>query len=156
VIDVQLLGLALGLGAASAISPGPLLVLIVNTTLHRGFLAGLRIAVAPLLTDAPILGLGLFVLNALSRAVLGGIGLAGGLFLMLFGIQEALYARRAPLLSSGVSEEGGEHELLRGVAVNLLNPNAWLFLLTVMAPMLALTWPRSPASAVALSTWPRS
>jgi threonine/homoserine/homoserine lactone efflux protein len=148
VIDVQLLGLALGLGAASAISPGPLLVLIVSTTLHRGFLAGLRIAVAPLLTDAPILGLGLFVLNALSRAALGGIGLAGGLFLMVFGIQETLYARRAPLLSSGVSEAGGKQELLRGVAVNLLNPNAWLFLLTVMAPLLALTWPRSPTSAV--------
>lgn len=121
-IDVQLLGLAVILGAASAISPGPLLVLIVTTTLHRGFLAGLRIAVAPLLTDAPILGIGLFALNTLSRAALGGIGLAGGLFLMAFGIQEALYARRDPLLSSGESEAAGEHELLRGVAVNLLNP----------------------------------
>jgi len=148
VIDVQLLGLALSLGAASAISPGPLLVLIVSTTLHRGFLAGLRIAVAPLLTDAPILGLGLFVLDALSRAALGGIGLAGGLFLMVFGIQEALYARRASLLSSGGSETEGEHELLRGVAVNLVNPNAWLFLLTVIAPLVAVTWPRSPTSAV--------
>jgi threonine/homoserine/homoserine lactone efflux protein len=148
VIDVQLLGLALSLGAASAISPGPLLVLIVNTTLHRGFLAGLRIAVAPLLTDAPILGISLFALNALSRTALGGIGLAGGLFLMAFGIQEALYARRALLLSSGGSKAAGEHELLRGVAVNLLNPHAWLFLLTVIAPLLALTWPRSPASAV--------
>jgi threonine/homoserine/homoserine lactone efflux protein len=47
-----------------------------------------------------------------------------------------------------VSEAGAEHELLRGVAVNLLNPTAWLFLLTVMAPLLAPTWPRSPASAV--------
>jgi threonine/homoserine/homoserine lactone efflux protein len=148
VIDVQLLGLALILGAASAISPGPLLVLIVSTTLHRGFLAGLRIAVAPLLSDAPILGLGVFALDALSRAALGGIRLAGGLFLMAFGIREALYARRAPLPNSGVSDAAGEHELLRGVAVNLLNPNAWLLLLTVMAPLLAFTWPRSPTSAV--------
>ncbi|MDQ3899670.1 MAG: LysE family translocator [Actinomycetota bacterium] len=147
-IDVQLLGLALILGATSAISPGPLLVLIVSTTLHRGFLAGLRIAVAPLLTDAPILGIGLFALNTLSRAALGGIGLAGGLLLIAFGIQEALYARRDPLLSSGESEAEGDHELRRGVAVNLVNPHAWLFLLTVTAPLVALTWPRSPASAV--------
>lgn len=152
-MDVQLLGLALGLGAASAISPGPLLVLVVSTTLHRGFLAGLRIAVAPLLTDAPILGIGLLTLHALPRAALGGIGLVGGLFLGALGIHEALYARRAPLPSSGVPEvgeheAGGEHELLRGVAVNLLNPSPWLFLLTVMAPLLALTWPRSPANTV--------
>jgi threonine/homoserine/homoserine lactone efflux protein len=150
VIDVSLLGLALSLGAASAISPGPLLILIVSTTLHRGFLAGLRIAVAPLLTDAPVLGLGVFALDALSRAALDGIRLAGGLFLMAFGIQEALYARRAPLPNSGVSDAAGEHELLRGVAVNLLNPNAWLLLLTVMAPLLAFTWPRSPTSAVGI------
>lgn len=147
-IDVKLLGLALSLGAASAISPGPLLILIVNTTLHRGFLAGLRIAVAPLLTDAPILGLGVFALDALSRAALGGIRLAGGLFLMAFGIQEALYARRAPPPNSDVSDAAGEHELLRGVAANLLNPNAWLLLLTVIAPLLAFTWPRSPTNAV--------
>jgi hypothetical protein len=67
---------------------------------------------------------------------------------MAFGIREALYARRAPLPNSGVSDAAGEHELLRGMAVNLLNPNAWLLLLTVMAPLLAFTWPRSPTSAV--------
>jgi threonine/homoserine/homoserine lactone efflux protein len=75
------------LGAVSAISPGPLLVLIINTALHRGFLAGLRIAVAL---------------------------------------------------------------LLRGVAVNLPKPHAWLLPLTVAAPLVASTWSRSPTSAVEL------
>jgi hypothetical protein len=81
-MDVQLLGLALILGATSAISPGPLLALVVSSTLHRGFWAGFRVAVAPLLTDAPILGIGLLALHALPLAALGGIGLAGGRFLV--------------------------------------------------------------------------
>jgi threonine/homoserine/homoserine lactone efflux protein len=147
-MDVQLLGFALILGATSAISPGPLLALVVSTTLHRGFLAGLRIAVAPLLTDAPILGIGLLTLHALPAAALGGIGLAGGLFLVGLGIEEALKARHALLPSLAMPAVGGEHELLQGVVVNLLNPSPWLFVLTVMAPLLAVTWPRNPASAV--------
>jgi threonine/homoserine/homoserine lactone efflux protein len=147
-MDVQLLGFALILGATSAISPGPLLALVVSTTLHRGFLAGLRIAVAPLLTDAPILGIGLLTLHALPAAALGGIGLAGGLFLVGLGIEQALKARHALLPSLAMPAVGGEHELLQGVVVNLLNPSPWLFVLTVMAPLLAVTWPRNPASAV--------
>jgi threonine/homoserine/homoserine lactone efflux protein len=76
-MDVQLLGLALILGATSAISPGPLLALVISATLQRGFWAALRVAVAPLLTDAPILGIGLLTLHALPQAAVGGIGLAG-------------------------------------------------------------------------------
>ena len=147
-MNVQLIGLALVLGAISAISPGPLLALVVSSTLHRGFLAGLRIAVAPLLTDAPILGIGLLTLHALPAAALGGIGLAGGLFLVGLGIQQALKARQAVLPSLAMPAAAGEHELLRGVVVNLFNPGPWLLLLTVMAPLLAFTWPHSPASAV--------
>jgi threonine/homoserine/homoserine lactone efflux protein len=147
-MNVQLIGLALVLGAISAISPGPLLALMVSSTLHRGFLAGLRIAVAPLLTDAPILGIGLLTLHALPPAALDGIGLAGGLFLVGLGIQQALKARQALLPSMAMPATAGEHELLRGVVVNLFSPVPWLFLLTVMAPLLAFTWPRSPASAV--------
>jgi len=147
-MDVQLLDLALILGATSAISPGPLLALVVSSTLHRGFWAGLRIAVAPLLTDAPILGVGLLTLHTLPPAALGGIGLAGGLFLVGLGIEQALKARQAKLPSLAVPAAPDQHELLRGVVVNLLNPSPWLFLLTVMAPLLALTWPHSSASAV--------
>ena len=147
-MNVQLIGLALVLGAISAISPGPLLALMLSSTLHRGFLAGLRIAVAPLLTDAPILGIGLLTLHALPAAALGGIGLAGGLFLVGLGIQQALKARQDLLPSLSMPAAAGEHELLRGVVVNLFNPGPWLFLLTVMAPLLAFTWPHSPASAV--------
>jgi threonine/homoserine/homoserine lactone efflux protein len=147
-MDVQLFGLALILGGTSAISPGPLLALVVSSTLDRGFWAGLRIAVAPLLTDAPILGMGLLTLHALPPAALGGIGLVGGLFLVGLGIEQALKARQAVLPTLAVPAAAGQHELLRGVVVNLLNPSPWLFLLTVMAPLLALTWPHSPTSAV--------
>jgi threonine/homoserine/homoserine lactone efflux protein len=150
VVDVRLLALAVSLGAASALTPGPLLVLGVGATLERGFLAGLRIAIAPLLTDAPILALGLLTLGTLPRMVLGGLGLAGGLFLVVLGGRKAWGAPRAQLPPVDAAGPGGNDrgDVLRGVTVNLLNPNAWLFVLTVIAPLVALTWPRSRASAV--------
>jgi len=46
--------MGLGLGLAAGASPGPLLTLVVSSTLARGFGAGLRVALAPVLTDAPI------------------------------------------------------------------------------------------------------
>ena len=46
---------ALTLGLAAGVSPGPLLALVVSATLERGFGAGLRVASAPLVTDLPII-----------------------------------------------------------------------------------------------------
>ena len=47
-----LAGLAIGFGAG--IAPGPLSALVVTTSLERGFGPGARVAIAPLLTDTPI------------------------------------------------------------------------------------------------------
>lgn len=46
-------GAALGLSAG--FSPGPLLTLVLTETLHHGVKAGIRVALAPMITDAPII-----------------------------------------------------------------------------------------------------
>ena len=71
-----LAGLSLGLGAGLA--PGPLLALVVTSTLERGFGAGVRVAIAPLLTDAPIIGLTVAVVSSVSDSWLRGLAIAGG------------------------------------------------------------------------------
>ena len=43
----------IGFGFSGGVAPGPLHTVIMTTSLQRGFAAGSRIAVAPLLTDAP-------------------------------------------------------------------------------------------------------
>ena len=49
----SLLGLSLGLGAGLA--PGPLLALVIRSSLQDGIAAGVRVAFSPLLTDVPII-----------------------------------------------------------------------------------------------------
>ena len=68
-MDQLILGITLGFGAG--IAPGPLLGLIVASTLRRGWKAGLRLALVPLISDAPLIAVCLSVLASLpSRAVM--------------------------------------------------------------------------------------
>src|SRR3990172_7981547 len=75
-------GIVLGLSAG--FSPGPLLALVISQTLQHGIKEGVKVAVAPLLTDFPIMLLSLLVMTRLVnfRPVLGGISLIGGLFVL--------------------------------------------------------------------------
>ena len=90
-----LLGIALGLGAG--ISPGPLLGLVLTSTLRRGFGAGVRVALAPLLTDAPIVLLSVFVLESLPAMAVRALGVAGGGYVVYLGAGTLRGARTAEL-----------------------------------------------------------
>ncbi len=71
------------LGLSSGLAPGPLLTLVASETLHHGAAAGIRVALAPLLTDAPIILATLLVLQPLTdqQMPLALLHLAGGLYL---------------------------------------------------------------------------
>ena len=138
-MDTLLLGLTLGLGAGFA--PGPLLVLVVDAALRRGFAAGARVAAAPLLSDAPIIALCVLVLRELPEDVLAGLSLAGAL----------VVARLASdvLRDDGAEPSSGARDLRRAVLVNALSPHPWLFWITVGGPLLVDAGDRSAALAVA-------
>jgi threonine/homoserine/homoserine lactone efflux protein len=138
-VDALALGLALGLGAGLA--PGPLLALIVAATLERGFSAGARVAVAPLITDAPIVVLCIAVLSGLPEAALAGLSFAGAAFVAYL----ALEAVRRPLPEA--PEPGGARELRRAATVNALSPHPWIFWISVGGPLLVEAADRSPLLA---------
>jgi threonine/homoserine/homoserine lactone efflux protein len=126
-VDEVLLGLSLGLGAGLA--PGPLLALVLTATLERGFAAGARVAIAPLLVDAPIVVLCVLVLDALPEAALGWIAIAGGLYVTWLGVEAIARHRGAP------AETAATGELRRGALVNVLSPHPWLFWIAVGGPI---------------------
>ena len=141
-----LLGISLGFGAG--IAPGPLLALVMTTTLQRGLLAGIRVALSPLVTDAPIILLCVLVLNSLPPSFHGLISLIGGLFVMYLGIDGLREARHATLEIKTTSDSGAR-DLLRGAMVNALSPHPWIFWLGVGAVKVVDAWKKSPANAFA-------
>lgn len=132
-----------GLGAGLA--PGPLQAVVVTSTLQRGFGAGWRVAMGPLVTDAPIIALAIAVLSALPSGVLNGLGVAGGAVLIGLGSWE-LRSRGAAAAEH--ESAPGRGDVLRGALVNLLNPHPWIFWIGAGAPLVVSAWRRSPPLGV--------
>jgi threonine/homoserine/homoserine lactone efflux protein len=134
-----LVGLSLGLGAGLA--PGPLQTLVITSTLERGFGAGIRVAVAPLLTDAPIIGLTVAFVSSIPDAAMRLLGIGGGLVVIGIGARTVLTLHRA---AEPVEVDPGPKDVWRGVLVNAISPHPWIFWIGIGAPLLVSAWRRSP------------
>jgi threonine/homoserine/homoserine lactone efflux protein len=140
-----LLGISIGLGAG--VSPGPLLTLVISTSLQRGFGAGLRVACSPLLTDGPIIAVTLLFLSTVPDALLAAFGVAGGLFMISLGLAAIHQATSATL--QPVGGPAVQRDLWQGMLVNTLSPHPWLFWLSVGGPILVAAWSKAPPRAAA-------
>ena len=124
--ELLLTGVILGLSAGFA--PGPLLALVISETLRQGVGAGIRVALAPLITDLPIIVLTLILLRQLDglNQVLGAISLLGSAFLFHMGWNTL---RTTGVPDPTIRPYAGS--LARGILANLLSPHPYLFWLTV-------------------------
>lgn len=128
------LSMGILLGLSAGLTPGPLSTLVITETLQYNFKAGLKVALAPLIVDFPIIILSLFILQRLSNfdGVMGLISLLGGGVIMAMGYQSFVLKER-PV----DSEAGRSRSLSKGVLVNALSPHPYIFWFTVGAPTLA-------------------
>jgi len=137
-------GLVLGMSAG--LSPGPLLTLVISQTLKHGVREGIHVALAPLITDVPVIVLATVVLARLANAhaIIGLISLAGGIFVLYL----AYGSFRTTRVDMDISCAGPQ-SLSRGAIVNALNPHPYLFWLTVGGPTMIKAWMGSPCAAAA-------
>jgi threonine/homoserine/homoserine lactone efflux protein len=128
-LNFLVVGTILGLSAGFA--PGPLLTLVISETLQHDVKAGVKVALAPIITDLPIILLTLFVLAKLSRFhyILGIISIIGGFFILYMGY-------------TSIRSKGYEFNLIeskplaKGILANILNPHPYLFWFSVGAPIM--------------------
>lgn len=121
------------MGLSAGFSPGPLLALVVSQTIRHGIREGAKVAVAPVITDFPIIFASTLLLTHLSgyRAILGLASIAGGLFLVYLAVEN--------LRTTGMEvtlEEGEPRSFLKGAVVNALNPHPYIFWMTVGGPLI--------------------
>ena len=127
-MDALLLGLSLGL--AAGLSPGPLLFLVLREAARRGPTAGALAALAPLVTDAPVVAAAWLAAGRLPEGALRLVGLFGGLWLLYSGLKGLLGKASPPSAAPAES-------LKAGVLANLANPHMYLFWFAVGTPILA-------------------
>jgi len=81
------LSIGILLGMSAGLTPGPLLTLVISETLQHDIKSGIKVALAPVITDLPIILATVFILSELSgyHHILGVISLAGGVFILFMG-----------------------------------------------------------------------
>jgi threonine/homoserine/homoserine lactone efflux protein len=134
VLDPGFLSAGILLGLSAGFAPGPLLAFVIAESLRHGGTAGVKASLAPIITDIPIVVVAMFLLSRLSHSqpILGGLSVAGGLFVLFLGWEHI----RSQGLDEG-SRQPPDHSLRRGAAINALSPHPYLFWLTVGGPI---TW----------------
>jgi threonine/homoserine/homoserine lactone efflux protein len=142
VIGFITLGTVLGLSAGFA--PGPLLALVISETLKHNLGAGIRVAIAPIITDLPIIAATLYLAGRLGEfnQALGLISLLGGCLLLYMGYQGIRTHGMRPDLPQGRSGS-----LTRGIMANALSPHPYLFWISVGAPIISKAMESGTATA---------
>jgi threonine/homoserine/homoserine lactone efflux protein len=126
-----------GIGFTGALMPGPLTPLAVREAMRRGFWAGPALAAGHSLLELPlVIGLALGLSRFLDNdSVKGGIGIAGGIFLLWMGVhilgglpKEAPASESIPADGPGDVERTGQRRGLSLATVNQTWPSAALAL----------------------------
>jgi len=123
-----------------------MLALVLAQTLRHGPREGCKIALTPLVTDAPIIVVALVVAAKLAelRPLLGVVSVAGGAFVLYLAWDSVRPVRVDP-----EAPPEPPRSWFKGIFTNLLSPHPWIFWLTVGAAILARAIAQSWLVAVA-------
>jgi threonine/homoserine/homoserine lactone efflux protein len=121
------------LGLSGGMLPGPLMALVISQAIRFGFKEGAVVAMAPLVTDGPLVLLSVLLLSeaAAFDGVLGVLSLLGGVFLFYLAWDSA----SAGDLKVEETVAEAPRSMRKSVIANLLNPHAYLFWFVLGGPL---------------------
>lgn len=131
------------LALSAVVMPGPFQAFLLSHAIRHGWRRTLPAALAPLITDGPILALVLLVLTRMPSWFLETLRIAGGFFI-LFMARGAYLSLRKGVTPADSLEGGVSRSLLGAVVINALNPNPYIFWGVVGGPIVLSGWRESP------------
>ncbi len=123
-------------GSLLAIMVGPVFFTLIQTSMHRGFYSGMLMAVGISLSDLLYVSLIYFGLSYVPdrNALEVTLGLAGGLVMILFGLNLLRKrGQKAAPVAVPLSGPQGIRQVLKGLALNGINPFVLIFWLGVIS-----------------------
>lgn len=135
----------IGYGFAAGAQPGPFQTYLISQSLARGWKQVLPAALAPFLSDGPIIALCLLVLSQVPVWVQRFLYIAGGLFVvyLAFGAWQAWKNFDPSLPLPGA---GARQSILKAALTNALSPGPYLFWSLVTGPILLEGWRNNPVN----------
>lgn len=132
------------LALTAAVMPGPFQAFLLSRSLSSGWKRTLPAALAPLVTDGPILALVLLILTHAPVWFLEALRIAGGIFILFLakGVYRTL---KTPVGENTDSpDKAPAKNLFSAVAINALNPNPYIFWSVVGGPLVLSGWRETP------------
>jgi threonine/homoserine/homoserine lactone efflux protein len=140
-----------GLGFMGASQPGPFQAFVISQSLQLGWRRALRAALAPLLSDGPIILLVLLLLRQVPQFLQRSLFIAGGLFLLLLA-WHAWKSWHSQTGERATPETTSDRTLLKAVAMNFLSPGPYIYWSLVAGPIFLTGWRESPGNGIAFIT----
>lgn len=141
-------GLIFGLYAAFL--PGPLQAFLLSRILQNGWKQSLPLAFIPLFSDGPIMLTLFLVLSQLPIWLPTSLRIIGGFFIIYlawdaFRNSKKQNVRHSPVATKAIDRAG----FLKGITMNLLNPNVYIFWATIGVPTIISGWSIAPIQGIA-------
>lgn len=136
----------IGFGFAAASQPGPFQTYLISQALTRGWQRTLPSALAPLVSDGPIILLCVLVLSQVPAWLQRVLYIAGGCFI-LYLAYGAFKAWRS-FDASAPRPESPVTGLPKAALMNMLSPGPYIFWTLVTGPILVAGWRETPANGL--------
>ncbi|MBV5347265.1 LysE family transporter [bacterium] len=137
----------IGYGLAAASQPGPFQTYIISQTLTRGWKRTLPAALAPLVSDGPIILVCLLMLSQVPAWLQRFLYLAGGLFILYLAYGTFKSWKNFDL-QMAQPESTGRQSVLKAALMNALSPNPYIFWTLVTGPILLKGWRETPVNGI--------
>lgn len=136
-----------GFGMAAAAQPGPFQTYIISQTLCRGWRRALPAALAPLVSDGPIIIISLVVLSRVPAWFQRFLYLAGGLFILYLAYATFLTWRNFKNEKENMAP-AKRLSIIKAALTNSLSPGPYIYWSLVMGPILLAGWREAPAKGI--------
>jgi len=130
-------------GFSAAVQPGPFQTYLISQTLSKGWKRTLPAALAPLVSDGPIIALCLFVLSQVPLWFQRFLYIAGGLFILYLAY--SAYRSWQNFDSNLPKEEAQtKQSVLKAALMNALGPGPYIYWSLITGPILLAGWRETP------------
>jgi len=135
-----------GYGFAAASQPGPFQTYLISQTLTRGWKRTLPAALAPLVSDGPIIALCLLALSQVPVWMERVLYIAGGAFILYLAY--SAYKSWLNFNPNVQAESTNQQSVLKAALMNALSPGPYIFWTLITGPILVAGWRESPAHGI--------
>jgi len=137
----------IGYGFAAAVQPGPFQTYLISQTLSKGWRLTLPAALAPLISDGPIIVVVLVVLSQVPVWFQRFLYIAGGLFI-LYLAYSAFVVWRHYDEGGVVTDSSGRQSVFKAAMMVALSPGPYIYWSLVTGPILLTGWREAPSNGL--------